>query len=52
MLDPPDGPDGCEEAAGEGDAGEDENWLFPGGNGGRGFVHGGVLRRDVAIQHG
>jgi hypothetical protein len=52
MLDPPDGSDCGEEAAGEDDAGEDEDWLFPGGDGGRGFVHGGVLRRDVAIQHG
>jgi len=53
MLDPPDGSDGCKEAAGEDDAGEDKGGFFPGGDGGgRGIVHGGVLRRGVAIQHG
>jgi hypothetical protein len=53
MLDPPDGADGREEAAGEDDAGEDEGGFFPGGDGGgRGIVHGGVLRRGIAIQHG
>lgn len=52
MLDPPDGADCGEEAAGEDDAGEDEDWFFPGIDGGRGFVHCGSVLNNVAIQHG
>ena len=53
MLDPPDGSDGREEAAGEGDAGEDEGGFFPGGDGGgRGVVHNGAVLNNVAIEQG
>ena len=51
MLDPPDGPYGCEEAAGEDDAGKDEDGFFPGGDGRRrGIVHSGAVLSNVAIE--
>jgi hypothetical protein len=52
MLDPPDGADCGEEATSKDDACEDEDWFFPGSDGGRGFVHCGSVLNNVAIQHG
>jgi hypothetical protein len=52
MLDPPDGADCGEEAAGEDDACDDEDGFFPGSDGGWGLVHSSVVLTNVAIQHG